>query len=113
MDEQGRRAVVRGLAALAVTTAEGGGTEDQARLAFIQVLRAHGTADPALVAEAAAAVADPLDRPGEEPGDDPDVDPDVARQIREALGTASPAEQLAAMMRGREWLQRFAADLAA
>ncbi len=110
MDEQGRQAVVRGLAALAVATAEAGGSEEQARLAFIQVLRAHGTTDPALVIGAAEAVADPAGQ-ADDPGDDPDLDPEVARQIREAMGTAGPAEQLTAMLRGREWLQRFAADL--
>lgn len=108
MEQSGRDAVVRGLAALAVATAEAGGTEEQARLAFIPVLRAHATTDPALVREAAARV-------GElpQPADDDVDDPVTAQQIRGALGVPAPEDQLAAMLRGREWLLRFADALEA
>ena len=119
IDERGRDAVVRALASLAVATAERGGGEDEARLQFIQVLRAHGTTDPALVGRAAAAVAEhvppedePADDAGLDPADDGGLDPAEARRVRRALGLPDPAEQLAAALRAREWLQRFAADLA-
>ena len=118
MPDRGREAVVRGLASVALATAEGGGTEDAARLQLIQVLRAHGTADPALAAEAAVAVADQVragaEEAGEELGDDdgPALDEAEAQRVREALGVPSPSEQLVAGLVAREWLERFAADLA-
>ena len=98
IDPAGRAAVVRGLASLAVATAGSGGTEEQARLAFIQVLRAHGTADPALVAAAAAAVAD-LAPSDDAVGSAPDegLSPAETRRVREALGIASTEDQLAAV----------------
>ena len=121
----GEAAVVRGLASLALAAAERGATEDEARIDLIRVLRAHGTADPALVARAADAVTSlvepdderpDLDRGG--PDEDPDeedlggMDPAEARRVREALGLVPVEEQLAAAITAREWLQRFAADLA-
>lgn len=108
-DEAGRAVVARGLASIAVDTAERGGTEDEARLAMVRVLRAHGTTDASLVREAAAAVSDqpqPVDEPAEDEGETDSAA--RAQQIREALGVPSPADQLAAMLRGREWLLRFA-----
>ncbi len=111
MDERGRAVVARGLASLAVTTAERGGTEDEARLAMVRVLRAHGTTDPSLVRAAAAAVSD---QP--QPEDEHEQDADGAaraEQVRQALGVPAPEEQLAAMLRGREWLLRFADALEA
>lgn len=123
MDTAGRQAVARGLAALAVATAESGGTEEQARLQFIQVLRAHGTADPTLLQDAAATITDPVEAPAAEdaPGAtgtddglaDPGLDEAEAERIRTSLGIPSTETQLAALLRGREWLQRFAAELAA
>ncbi len=124
MDTAGRDAVARGLAALAVATAEGGGTEEQARLQFIRVLRAHGTTDPTLLADAAATITDPAEASaagevagevaGEEAGaGDAGLDAAEAERIRASLGIPSTEAQLAALLRGREWLQRFAAELAA
>ena len=112
MDAAGRQAVARGLAALAVATAEGGGTEEQARLQFIQVLRAHGTADATLLQDAAATITDPAGLPASSTEDAP-VDDAEAERIRASLGIPSTETQLAALLRGREWLQRFAAELAA
>jgi hypothetical protein len=117
MQDRGRDAIVRGLAAVAVSTAEGGGTEGAARLQFIQVLRAHGTADPSLVLAAAASVADRLSAPDALPGaqddaEDDGLDPAEAQRVRTALGVPTEAEELTAMLVGREWLQSFAADLA-
>lgn len=120
MDAAGRHAVTRGLAALAVATAESGGTEEQARLQFIQVLRAHGTADPTLLQDAAATITDPAESPpgADDAGDgtaaaDAGLDEAEAERIRASLGIPSTETQLAALLRGREWLQRFAAELAA
>ena len=56
------------------------------------MLRAHGTADPALVRDAADLVAD-LPEPDEE---DP-VDAATTRDLRPALGVVEPEEALAAM----------------
>ena len=114
MVDRGRFAVVRGLASVALATAEGGGTEDAARLQLIQVLRAHGTADPELAREAAVAVADEV-RAGEEldgPAEEPALDEAEAQRVRSALGVPSRSEQLVAALVAREWLERFAADLA-
>jgi len=116
--DRGREAVVRGLASVALATAEGGGTEDAARLQLIQVLRAHGTADPALAAEAAVAVADEVRAAAGHGADaaaveeEPAIDEAEAQRVREALGVPSPSEQLVAALVAREWLERFAADLA-
>ena len=113
MADRGREAVVRGLASVALATAEGGGTEDAARLQLIQVLRAHGTADPALAAEAAVAVAEQVRAAGDEPGEEePAIDEAEAQRVREALGVPSRSEQLVAALVAREWLERFSADLA-
>ncbi len=125
----GRAAVVRGLASVALAAASesqhddapdgeaGQDGEARARLTLIQVLRAHGTADPSIAAEAAREVArmveDPdsrLDEGGV--GDEEPVEAAEAERVRRALGVPEPAEELVAALRAREWLERFAADLA-
>lgn len=120
--DEGDAAVVRGLASLALAAAERGATEDEARIDLIRVLRAHGTAQPAVVARAARAVTalvdpedDGLDVGGGGDQDDADLggmDPDEAARVRAALGVVPVEERLAAALTAREWLQRFAADLA-
>lgn len=121
MDDTGADAIVRGLASVAVATAQSGGTEAAARLQFIQVLRAHGTADPALALAAAASIAarvGPQDgagggsRDGVGDGAEDGMDPAEAERVRASLGVPTEAEELTAMLVGREWLQGFAADLA-
>ena len=114
--------MVRGLASLALAAAERSATEDEARIDLIRVLRAHGTADPAVAARAAQAVTalvepedDGLDVDGEDGEDGEDVGgmaPEEAARVRAALGVVPVEDRLAAALTAREWLQRFAADLA-
>lgn len=122
-DASGDAAVVRGLASLALAAAERGATEDEARVDLIRVLRAHGTAAPAVAARAAQAVTalvepedDGLDVGGGEDGGDGagtgGMDPEDAARVRAALGVVPVEQRLAAALTAREWLQRFAADLA-
>lgn len=136
-DAAGRAAVVRGLASVALAAATeaaadgapageaGDDGEARARLTLIQVLRAHGTADPGLVAEAALEVARMVEEPGAGPGtalgaglgavdadDEEPLEAAEAERVRRALGVPDPLEELAAALRAREWLERFAADLA-
>lgn len=117
--DAGDAAVVRGLASLALAAAEHGATEDEARVDLIRVLRAHGTADPATVARAADAVqalVEPEDEPeGTDADDGEDVGgmgPEESARVRAALGLVPVEDRLAAALASREWLQRFAADLA-
>ncbi len=133
MDAAGRAAVVRGLASVALAAATeaaadgapaGQAVEDgeaRARLTLIQVLRAHGTADPAVVTEAAVEVARMVEEPGARLGtglgavdaaDEEPLEAAEAERVRRALGVPDPLEELAAALRAREWLERFAADLA-
>ncbi len=123
---RGRAAVVRGLASVALAAAAevaedgappGEDGEARARLTLIQVLRAHGTADPGVVAEAAVEVARMVEQPEVELGatdvaDEEPLEAAEAERVRRALGVPDPLEELEAALRAREWLERFAADLA-
>ncbi len=131
-DAAGRAAVVRGLASVALAAATEAAADDapagedgeaRARLTLIQVLRAHGTADPGVVAEAALEVARMVEEPGAGVGtgvgpgavdadDEEPLEAAEAERVRRALGVPDPLEELAAALRAREWLERFAADLA-
>lgn len=121
--------MVRGLASVALAAAAeavqdgaptgeaGEDSEARARLTLIQVLRAHGTADPSVVVEAAVEVARMVEQPGAGLGagdadDEEPLEAAEAERVRLALGVPDPLERLAAALRAREWLERFAADLA-
>lgn len=104
-----RRAIAEGIAAIATTAAEMGQTEDDARRQVLQVMRSLvGGDDPALLLEAADAV---TRQP--QPPSHPVHQMEQREQIERMLGVTSPTDQLAASLRGREWLRNMAADLTA
>ncbi len=106
MTDTQRRVVAEGIAAMAVTLAEMGATEDEARVKILAMLQQVGPADAEIVREAAACIGQmpqPLNESAEEV--------ERARPIREMLGVTSAEEQLTAALTGREWLEHLAADL--
>lgn len=103
-----RRVIVEGLAASAVTLAEMGATEADARNKLLDWLMALRVTDPAAILYDAAVQIGASPQPLGEPADKFDR----AQRIRDLLGLKSPAEQLGAMLKAREWVQRLADDLA-
>lgn len=101
-----RRVIVEGIAAIAVSVAEMGGSEDDMRAAVADMLPKLGELRPDVVNAAAAVIArfpQPLDESPEEI--------EAARPIRQRLGLPDASDELAASLRAREWLQRMAEDL--
>ncbi len=99
--------IVEGIAAFAISLAEMGTDEEAARSQLVGMMVGVHEIDPELLREAAAAVSafpQPLDESPEEI--------ERARPIREMLGVRSASEELEAVLRAREWLQRLADDLA-
>ena len=93
--------IVNGLAAYAITIAEMGGTETDAHPALLNLMMRVGESDPALLDEAAEAIArfpQPIDAAIDEI--------ESAARVREMLGVRSATEDLEASLRAREWLQK-------
>lgn len=102
-----RQIIVEGLAAHAVALAEMGADEADVHARLIAELHRLSVADPvAVLREAAAAVT-----AGPQPLDETADELERARPIRELLGVTDPAQQLAATLRAREWVQRLADEL--
>ena len=100
--------VAEGLAALAVTLAEMGTTEERALREILAWMYRLGTPDAETAraaAEAVATMAQPLDAPLDRT--------EAARQIRQMLGVSSVTDQLTAALQGREWLEEIARALEA
>jgi hypothetical protein len=101
-----RQKLVEGIGAAAVTLAEMGESEGEARSRLVALLNQVGVTDAEIVRDAAAAIGtfpQPIDETLEEI--------ERARPIRESLGVPSAEYELEAALRAREWLQRLAADL--
>jgi hypothetical protein len=99
------RKIAEGTAALAISLAEQGASEEVWRAAMLRMLEQLGEANAAIVRLAASAVTslpEPLDETPEEI--------ERARPFRETLGVRSAEEDLAATLRAREWLERLAND---
>jgi hypothetical protein len=104
-DEE-HRGIVEGLAAIAVTAAEMGTTEEEARRQLALWLVRLEVQSSGVPREAAAAISSfpqPLDEPAERL--------ERGRPIREMLGVPEPTQELEAALRAREWLDRLADDL--
>jgi acetyl-CoA carboxylase carboxyltransferase component len=104
--DDSRRIIVQGLAATAVTIAQMGGTEDDARAQLVGLLRQVGATDADVLIEAAHAMSTFPQPPNESPETIERREP-----VRQWLGVPSATEELEASLRAREWLQRLAADL--
>jgi hypothetical protein len=100
------RRVAEGIAALAISYAEQVASEEEWRAALLETLVQLGEANALMLRLAAAAVTslpEPLDETPEEI--------ESARHIREMMGVRSAEEDLAAVLRAREWLERLATEL--
>src|SRR6266567_1076285 len=108
--EHQRRAIIDGTAAIAVTLAEMGHTEDEARQQIVGYLVQRLQIDAqdlvSVIREAAYSIASfpqPLDEPAERL--------ERGRRIRAMLGLPEPTDALASTLRAREWLERLADEL--
>lgn len=104
-----RRGIAEGIAAIAVTLAEMGHTEEDARqqvVRLVERLRIEEVDLVPVIREAAAAIKD-----FPQPADEPTERLEGGRPIRQMLGLPEPSEQLAATLRAREWLERLANEL--
>lgn len=101
--------IVQGMAAFAVTFAQMGDSEEEARaklVGYMQVQLRLNQADAIRVLRAAAdSIAS-----SPQPPDDSTERLERGRPIREMLGVPEPSEYLAASMQAREWVQRLATD---
>lgn len=108
--EHQRRGIVEGIGAIAVTLAEMGHAEEDARQQIIGYLVERLRVDDVdlvpVLREAAVAI-----QTFPQPPDESAERLERGRLIREMLGLPEPAEELAATLRAREWLQRLANDL--
>ncbi len=98
-----RRVIVDGLAALAVSIAEMGGTESDARLTIIGQMERLRVEDPGLLREAANAIAE-----HPQPLDEPAATLERREAMYQALGLPTASDQLAASLAAREWLTNLA-----
>jgi hypothetical protein len=104
--------IVEGVAALAVTFAEMGDTEDEARgklAGYMQSQLDISQVDAIRVLKAAAESVASFPQPPDESAER------LARgeSVRKMLGVPEPSESLAKTLMAREWLQTLAADLEA
>lgn len=110
IEEHQWRPIVEGMAAFAVTFAEMGDTEDDARsklVGYMQMRLRIDQRDAArILREAAAAIAR-----FPQPPDESAERLEHGRPIREMLGVPEPSDELAASLRAREWVERLAKDL--
>ena len=106
MTEEADPRIVEGLAAIAVTVAEMGGTNDDIRAQLISMMFKLHIDDPAEVLRAAAAAVGRLPTPMEESAGDTERQ----RGLRALLGVTSAEDQLAAGLRGRDMLEKLAAE---
>lgn len=96
--------LIEGIAAKAVTLAEMGASEAEARATLIEDLKRTG-AGIDIVRQAARKIRR-LPQPVDEPADE------AARTefFREMVGATTPTQELEAQLRAQEWLQRLADD---
>jgi hypothetical protein len=104
--EEEHRGIVEGLAAIAVTAAELGATEEEARQQLALWFVRLEVQSSGVLREAAAAISS-----FPQPPDEPAERPKRGRPIREMLGLPEPSEELEAVLRSREWLDRLADEL--
>jgi hypothetical protein len=100
------RKIAEGIAALAVSHAEQGASEEESRTVILKKLTELGQANASMVRLAASAVTslpEPLDEAPEEI--------EHARAVRELMGVRGADDDLAAMLCARERLERLATDL--
>ena len=97
-------AIVEGLAAIASTLAEMGTSDDEA-LAQLRAWIVRLNVNAATIRDAATAMSS-MPQPLEETAEQTER----ARPIREMLGVTSAAEELAAALRAREWLEQLAGE---
>ena len=99
-----------GMASFAITFAQMGDTEEEARAKLVGYLQGQlqiEQSDAVRVLRAAAEVIMVFPQPPDESADRLER----GRAVRELLGVPEPAEELAASLRAREWLERLASDL--
>lgn len=111
IEAQRWRPIVEGMAAFAMTFAQMGDTEEDARAKLVgqmQQLRL----DQSDAVRVLRAAADSITR-FPQPPDESAERLERARPIREMLGLPEPSDDLAASLRAREWVQRLANDLEA
>lgn len=94
---------------MAITLSEMGTGPDDARsqlLGWLQRYQLENPADVGVVRDAAAAVGT-----FPQPVDEPAYEIERSQHFRQLLGVPSAAEQLAAQLRAREWLEQLAVAL--
>jgi hypothetical protein len=108
-DDQ-REMIVEGMAAIAVTLAEMGHGEEDTRQQvvsyLVERLRIDETDLVPVIREAATAI-----QTFPQPTNEPAEQLERGRPVRQMLGLPEPAEELEAMLRAREWLERLATEL--
>jgi hypothetical protein len=103
MTEEQRRRIAQGIAAIVTTQSEMGLTEDEVRRHVLGVMRDVGEDDPAILRDAAEEVTrQPM------PPSNPLHQQEKREQVEKMLGLTSVSDQLAAALRAREWLQKWA-----
>ena len=101
-----RAIIVEGLAAVAVALAEMGATEAEMQEALERTGALRRPRHAAVLGDVVAAIS-ALPQPLDEPADELER----AQPLRDLLGLASLAEELAATLHAREWVQHLADDL--
>lgn len=101
--------ITEGLAAIAISVAEMGGSDEDIKAQVMSMIAALRVDDPTAVLRAAAGAVARLPAPLEESSDKSERH----RRVREMLGVKSAEEQLVASLRGREVLERMASDFEA
>lgn len=102
--------IVAGMAAFAVTFAQMGDTEEEARAQLVGYMQIQLRLDQADAARVLRAAADSITSSPQPPDDSPSR-LERGRPVREMLGVAEPSEYLAASLTAREWVERLATDL--
>lgn len=112
IEEHQWRPIVDGIAAFAVSLAQMGNTEEDARSKLVGYMRMRLRIDQGdavwVLREAAVAISR-----FPQPPDESAERLESGRQIRAMLGVPEPSEDLTASLTAREWLERLASDLGA
>ncbi len=102
--------IVDGMATFAITFAQMGDAEEDARAKLIGYLQGQlhvEQVDAVRILRAAAEVIRSFPQPPDESAERLER----GRAVRELLGVPEPADDIAATLRAREWLERLATDL--
>ncbi len=102
--------IVEGMAAFAVTFAQMGNTEEEARAKLVGYMQGQLQLEKDDAVRVLREAADAITS-FPQPPDDSAERLERGRPIRQMLGVPEPTEYLAASMRAREWVERLATDL--